>query len=123
MPTEPTAAEPRAIWAEPNAVRLHVVIAGIDPPVWRRLVVPLHFTLAQLHPILQAAFGWTDSHLHQFLIGGLRYGEADLLNQDMLDDDDRRKVMAERASLGHGRLLSESLEIVRTSKSPQGSQQ
>jgi hypothetical protein len=30
--------------------------------------------------------GWTDSHLHQFEIGGLRYGDPDLLNQDMPDD-------------------------------------
>jgi hypothetical protein len=28
----------------------------------------------QLHEVIQAAFGWTDSHLHQFIIGGLVYG-------------------------------------------------
>jgi Plasmid pRiA4b ORF-3-like protein len=43
--------------------------------------VPLDTTLAQLHYILQAAMGWTDSHLHQFEIGGLRYGDPDLLKR------------------------------------------
>jgi len=26
---------------------------------------------------LQAAFSWTDGHLHEFRIGGLRYGDLD----------------------------------------------
>jgi hypothetical protein len=76
----------RTAWEEPNAVQIRVALDGIEPPIWRRLIVPLHTTLAQLHHILQAAMGWTDSHLHQFEIGGLRFGEPDLLNQDMPDD-------------------------------------
>jgi hypothetical protein len=76
----------RTAWEEPNAVQIRVALDGIEPAIWRRLVVPLHTTLAQLHHILQAAMGWTDSHLHQFEIGGLRFGEPDLLNQDMPDD-------------------------------------
>jgi len=62
-----------------NAVRLHVSLAGIDPPIWRRLVVPTDWTLDKLHLALQAAFSWTDSHLHEFRIGGLRYGDLDQL--------------------------------------------
>jgi hypothetical protein len=58
-----------------NAVRLHVSLAEIDPPIWRRLVVPSDWTLDRLHLVLQAAFSWTDSHLHEFRIGGLRYGD------------------------------------------------
>ena len=67
-------------------MQIHVVIEGLEPPVWRRLVVPVHFTLAQLHRILQAAFGWTDSHLHQFKIGGLRYGDAEFMNAERIDE-------------------------------------
>lgn len=44
-----------------NAVRLHVSLAEIDPPIWRRLVVPSDWTLDRLHLVLQAAFSWTDS--------------------------------------------------------------
>jgi len=36
--------------------------------VWRRLVVPANRTFSQLHKILQAAFGWKDSHLHEFYL-------------------------------------------------------
>lgn len=35
---------------------------------WRRLVVPLHMNFFELHETLQAAFGWSDSHLHMFYI-------------------------------------------------------
>ena len=88
MPTDTTTTSPMA-WEEPNAVQIHVALADIEPLVWRRLVVPLHTTLAQVHHILQAAMGWTDSHLHQFEIGGLRYGDAGLLNADRFDGDAR----------------------------------
>jgi len=62
-----------------NAVCLHVSLADIDPPIWRRLVVPTDWTLDKLHLALQAAFSWTDSHPHEFRIGGLRYGDLDQL--------------------------------------------
>jgi len=52
----------------------HVVIRDIEPKIWRRLLLPLDLNLAQFHEVLQASFGWTDSHLHQFNIGGLNYG-------------------------------------------------
>ena len=81
-----TATSRRTHWEEPNAVQMRVSLEGVEPAVYRRLVVPLDSTLAQLHHILQAAMGWTDSHLHQFEIGGLRFGDPELLNQDMPDD-------------------------------------
>lgn len=61
---------------EPDAliVRADVHIVGIDPAIRRTLELPMALNLAQLHEVLQASFGWTDSHLHQFDIGGLTYG-------------------------------------------------
>ena len=85
MSTE-TASSPSIAWEEPNAVQIRVALDEVEPAIWRRLVVPLQTTLAQLHHILQAAMGWTDSHLHQFEIGGLRFGDPELLNQDIPDD-------------------------------------
>jgi Plasmid pRiA4b ORF-3-like protein len=52
-------------------------IVGTKPPVWRRVLVPETTTLLQLHDILQAAFGWWDSHLHEYEIDGVRYGTDD----------------------------------------------
>jgi Plasmid pRiA4b ORF-3-like protein len=72
----------------PNAVQLRVSIDRIEPQIWRRLVVPLHFNLRELHLVLQAAFGWTNSHLHEFEIGGLRYGD-ELADAERAEDDPR----------------------------------
>ena len=54
--------------------QLKVALRGIDPPIWRRLIVPVWTTLDRLHAVLQAALGWTDSHLHVFEIDGERIG-------------------------------------------------
>jgi len=40
------------------------------------VLIPEHITAAQLHEVIPAAMGWTDDHLHQFMIRALRYGEA-----------------------------------------------
>jgi hypothetical protein len=81
-----TATSRRTVWEEPNAVQIRVSLDGVEPAIYRRLVVPLASTLAQLHHVLQAAMGWTNSHLHQFEIGGLYFGEPELLNEDIPDD-------------------------------------
>src|SRR5215216_4289896 len=36
------------------------------PPVWRKLAVPGDLTFLDFHEVIQAAFGWTNSHLFQF---------------------------------------------------------
>ncbi len=55
-----------------RACRLTVTLDEIQPPIWRRLEVPAFITLAKLHDLLQAALGWTNSHLHVFEIGDER---------------------------------------------------
>lgn len=58
----------------PVVYRLRVVIHGISPLIWRRLLVSTTTTIAQLHTIVQAAFGWGGEHLHRFVIHGTEYG-------------------------------------------------
>lgn len=85
-PTIPGATAPRigARPAPPAPARhqLLVTLVDSDPLIWRRLVVPSDTTLAKVHRILQAALGWTESHLHQFVIGETVYGDPDLLTDD-----------------------------------------
>lgn len=57
--------------------QLRVTLTDIRPPIWRRLLVPQDIRLPRLHSILQAAMGWTDSHLHVFKVGDVRFGEPD----------------------------------------------
>lgn len=57
-----------------NLLQVKVTLEGVEPPIWRRLLLPKSLNFAQLHELLQAAFSWTDSHLHQFVVGGLRVG-------------------------------------------------
>jgi hypothetical protein len=53
----------------PFSVTVRVDLVGAKPPVWRRLQLPSTLRLDQLHGVLQAVFGWTDSHLHRFSLG------------------------------------------------------
>jgi len=76
-------------YREPNAVRLHISIEGIDPPIWRELVVPIFWDLRRLHLVIQAAFGWCNSHLHEFSIAGLRFGHT-FEGDDILTERDAR---------------------------------
>ena len=47
---------------------IKVTLLGISPPVWRRILVPRDITLHHLHRTLQTVMGWTNSHLHQFVV-------------------------------------------------------
>jgi hypothetical protein len=49
-------------------------IADIEPPIRRLISVPGNRNLAELHEILQRAFGWDDCHLHLFRFRKEVYG-------------------------------------------------
>jgi site-specific recombinase XerD len=54
--------------------QLKISILDIHPMIWRRIRVSSNSTIADLHYIVQIAMGWTDSHLHRFIINGEEYG-------------------------------------------------
>ena len=58
----------------PSFYQLRVVLRGIGPLIWRRLLIPADTTIAGLHAVLQTAFGWGGEHLHRFVIHGTEYG-------------------------------------------------
>ena len=58
----------------PDVYQLRIVLRGISPLIWRRLLVRGDTTLAQLHLMLQLSFEWSNEHLHHFHIFGKDYG-------------------------------------------------
>ena len=59
-------------------LQVRIELRGTKPKVWRLVLVPRTITLTKLHLVIQAAFGWGHSHLHEFIAGdGERYGSAD----------------------------------------------
>lgn len=74
----------------PAVYQLRVVLRGVSPLIWRRLLVRADSTIADLHATLQVAFGWDDDHLHRFVIHGADYGIPYAGGIDF--DDDARAV-------------------------------
>jgi len=65
--------------------QFNITLQGIWPPIWRRIQVK-DCSLDKLHEHIQTAMGWTNSHLHQFMIGGVLHGDPDLLCEDWEDE-------------------------------------
>lgn len=59
-----------------------LTLLDIKPAIWRRIQVP-DCTLDVFHLYIQAAFGWWNYHLHQFEIGGERYGPTEPEGMDL----------------------------------------
>ena len=53
---------------EPVVYQLRVVLRGVSPLIWRRLLVRSDSTIADLHASLQLVFGWSNEHLNRFVI-------------------------------------------------------
>ena len=56
---------------------LKIELLEIEPTIWRRVLVPGSLTLAQLHDVIQTSIGWTNSHLHQFIVGAHAYSDPE----------------------------------------------
>lgn len=63
--------------------QMTVTLKGIRRPIWRRVQVAGGIRLSDFHDAIQTAFGWTDSHLHEFCIGGRTYGQPDDFDVDI----------------------------------------
>jgi hypothetical protein len=63
---------------QPFSVTVRVELVGAKPQVSRRLVLPSTLHLDQLHGVLQAAFDWTDSHLHRFSLDDDSWGDGEM---------------------------------------------
>ena len=62
--------------------QIKIRLLGVSPMVWRRLLVPMSYTLHELHGVLQAAMGWEGLHLFELKVRGVGYGSFDLQLED-----------------------------------------
>ncbi len=82
--------------------QIKVTLTDLQPPIWRRIQVRGETTLAELHRILQCTLGWTDTHLHQFIIRGEHYGVPDEDNPGARQMRDERRYRLDDVAAGAG---------------------
>ncbi len=63
--------------AAKSSVRLKITLDDVAPEVLRRILVPLDIRLDRLHLALQAAMGWTNTHLWEIRMRGVGFGPPD----------------------------------------------
>jgi hypothetical protein len=86
---QPTIATPTPIY------HLKISLEGIEPVIWRRLQVPGTANLGWLHAVIQVAMGWTNSHLHQFVVGKRLYSNP---SHDLHEFEDDPRVLDENVA-------------------------
>jgi hypothetical protein len=72
--------------------QLKITLRDSKPPIWRRVQVPGDMTLEELHVVIQIAMGWLNSHLHQFVVGGVYYADPDMDWGEELEDETRVRL-------------------------------
>ena len=60
-----------------SIVRLKITLDDVEPKVLRRVEVPLSIRLDRLHLAIQAAMGWTNSHLYEIRARDVGWGIVD----------------------------------------------
>jgi Plasmid pRiA4b ORF-3-like protein len=57
--------------------RLKITLDDMEPAVIRRVEAPFDIRLDRLHLLIQAAMGWTNSHLYEIRAGDVGWGMPD----------------------------------------------
>ena len=60
-----------------SIAHLRIKLDDVEPAVVRRVQVPLTIRLDRLHLVLQAALGWTNTHLYEIRAGDVGWGRPD----------------------------------------------
>jgi hypothetical protein len=77
--------------------QIKVTLKDSKPPIWRRLLVAADTPLETLHVVLQIAFGWINSHLHQFKVSGEFYSPPVPWDDGIETLDSRKFTLAQLA--------------------------
>ena len=60
-----------------TVARLKITLDDVSPAILRRVEVPFDIRLDRLHLIVQAAMGWTNSHLYEIRAGDVGFSTPD----------------------------------------------
>jgi hypothetical protein len=69
-----------------------VTLLDTRPPVWRRILVPRDITLQNLHRTLQTVMGWTNSHLHQFVLQRKGFSDTRSIAKTKVANENRTRL-------------------------------
>jgi hypothetical protein len=76
----------------PPVYQFKIVLNGVKPPVWRRVLVAGESTISFFHEVVQVSMGWYNCHLHQFVIRGKEYGVSYAGGVLFADDPDKVRL-------------------------------
>jgi len=78
--------------AQEPVLQFKITLRHIEPPIWRRIHVPLDYSCWDLHVAIQDAMGWFDCHPHlfRFTVKGKR---KPLVIGLSFDDEDEEQVV------------------------------
>ncbi len=83
------AKNPKKEAVTPAVYQMRITLKEIKPPIWRTFQVKSDINLKALHKTIQIVMGWTDSHLHAFIIFGISYGDP---NQEVGLDEKKYRL-------------------------------
>ena len=78
-----------------QVARMRIEMRGTKPKIWRRVDVPISFTLMSLHEVIQVAFEWHGGHLIEFKVGGRSFSgptKEETFMWDFWEPEDARKI-------------------------------
>ncbi|HKY22525.1 MAG TPA: plasmid pRiA4b ORF-3 family protein [Vicinamibacterales bacterium] len=93
-----------------SILQLRIELADVAPLIWRRLQIPDTYSFWDLHVAIQSAFGWNDSHLHEFAVPG-KGGNAALLHFGIPLPDDGFQRSEDRPLAGWEHRVSTHLAL------------
>jgi len=76
-----------------SIAHLRIKLDDVEPAVVRRVEVPLAIPLDRLHLVLQAAMGWTNSHLYEIRAGEVGWGRPDPYSGDRPLDASKSRLI------------------------------
>lgn len=75
-----------------SVYQLKVTLKYLRPPIWRRFLIASTANLSELHTTLQIVMGWTNSHLHDFIMDNVQYGEPNEEFFDAMKDESKFRL-------------------------------